>query len=527
MNNSATHTESLIARLQALIGPDRLLSDEANRRLYSQDIWEQGELAALVIQPADSRQLADAVAAITSAGFAVVARGGGMSYTKAYTPSEPECVIVDTSAMNRVLEINTEDMYVTVEAGCSWKQLHEALAPTGLRTPYWGTLSGIKATVGGSISQNSVFWGSGQYGSAVDSVVSVGVVLADGSLLNTGSAAQLHARPFFRHFGPDLTGLFCADSGALGIKATVTLRLMPVLPAREQATFDFENGDQMLAAMAAIARADIASECFAFDPRITELRSGPDRLANDVRAFAGVLKSSGSLFKALRDGLKIAFAGRRFMKQIQWPMHVLIEQRSDAAVSAALDLAREIVFRHGGREIENTIPKVVRANPFGPLNNIVGPKGERWAPTHGLVALSQGPATLAALEAIFARHRDAINQHGIITGYLFNCLSTNGLLIEPVFFWPEPLREIHRQTMQAEFFATLPTREENPEAHAAVAAIKQDLMDYFRDAGAVHLQIGRSYHYASGLEAAPLALIRQIKQAVDPQRRINPGVLGL
>jgi FAD/FMN-containing dehydrogenase len=72
----------------------------------------------------------------------------------------------------------------------------------GLRTPFWGTLSGIRATVGGSLSQNALFWGSGQYGTAIDSLLSLEVVLGDGTLVHTGSAAQINSTPFFRHFGP-------------------------------------------------------------------------------------------------------------------------------------------------------------------------------------------------------------------------------------------------------------------------------------------------------------------------------------
>ena len=519
---------ALTDELQRILGKQYVLLQESERVLYSQDIWERGATAAAVAQPADTEQLSAAVAAITNAGYAVIARGGGMSYTKAATPSDSQCVVIDTSRMDKVLEVNKDDMYVTVESGCSWKSLAQALEGTGLRTPYWGTLSGSKATVGGSISQNSVFWGSGQFGSAVESVTSLNVVIADGTIISTGSAAQINAVAFFRHFGPDLTGIFTSDSGALGIKASITLRLTPAMPAREQATFDFSKGEQMLAAMADIARADLASECFAFDPRLTELRSGPDRLANDIRAFAGVLKSSGSIFKAISNGIKIVLSGRRFMKNIEWPMHTMIEQRSDAAVNAAIDQVREIVLRHGGREIENSIPKIVRANPFGPMNSIVGPKGERWAPTHGVVPLSKGVGTLAALEGIFDSHKGEIDKHGIITGYLFSTISTNAMVIEPVFFWPEPLDDIHKQTLQPEFLSSLTLKtDDNPAAHQAVSKIKQEIMDYFRDAGGVHLQIGKSYHYASGIKPGALTLIEQIKAAVDPGRKMNPGVLGL
>ena len=128
-----------------------------------------------------------------------------MSYTSGYLASAPESVLVDMSQMNRVVEVNLEDRYVTVEAGCSWQTLHEHLAPMGVRTPFWGTLSGRFATVGGGLSQNCIFWGSGQSGTAADNVLSVSVVTGKGELVETGSASQKKSRTIRAAFrsGPD------------------------------------------------------------------------------------------------------------------------------------------------------------------------------------------------------------------------------------------------------------------------------------------------------------------------------------
>ena len=67
----------------------------------------------------------------------------------------------------------------------------------------------------------------------------------------------------------------------------------------------------------------------------------------------------------------------------------------------------------------------------------------------------------------------------------------------------------------------------NPEARARVAEIRQEVAHTFNELGASHLQLGRSYGYAETLEPGADILIRAIKQALDPDRRINPGVLGL
>jgi glycolate oxidase len=525
--SDAISLDSIISALEAVVGKSLVLIDSETRTLYSQDVWTRGELPLCVVRPASVEQLQKIIKTITDAGIAVITRGGGMSYTKGYLPIHAQTIIVDTLSLDTIVEINRDDMYVTVEAGCTWQQLYEALKDSGLRTPYWGTLSGSKATIGGSISQNSIFWGCGQWGSAADSVVSLDVVLADGSLLSTGSAAQINGSPFFRHFGPDLTGLFTSDCGALGIKARITLRLTPELPARAFASFNFSSHEHLLDAMNTITRRGLSMECYGFDPNLTAQRARRDRLVNDVKAFAGVLKNSTSIFAAIKNGIKIAIAGRGFMNELQWPMHVSIEERCDAAADVALKEVREIVARNHGQELENSIPMILRANPFPGVNNMIGPGGERWVPVHGLLPLSQAKAVVDQMEIIYAQHREAIALHQITTGYLFAGISTNCMAVEPVFFWPDQLDEIQKHSVESAYYQKVTKHPPNFTARELVATIRQQIVDAFRDVGAVHLQIGKVYHYKTGLKAEPLELIEHIKRAVDPRGLMNPGALGL
>ena len=321
----------MIKAVAAIVGADSVLTDEQSCTFYSQDIYTKTLPALAVVRPGSTAQVAGVVAAATQRGHAVVARGGGMSYTSGYVPAEPDTILLDLGKLNRVIECNTEDMYVTVETGCTWKKLHEALKGTGYRTPYWGTLSGIKATVGGGMSQNSIFWGSGRYGSAVDSVLSLEVVLADGD--DTGYRGRTPRNmdlPFFKHYGPDLTGLFCCDTGALGIKTRVTLQLVPELTARRFASFDFADYRDMAGAMSAIARADLAAECFGFDPFLQGQRLQRESLVKDVKTLAGVMKASGGVVAAVRDGVKTAVAGEGFhgRRGVFAPRHSGRRQRS-------------------------------------------------------------------------------------------------------------------------------------------------------------------------------------------------------
>ncbi len=527
MENTATNTSTVIEDIAAIVGAGSVLTDEQSCSFYAQDIYTRSRTALAVVQPASTTAVADVIAVATKNGHAVIARGGGMSYTSGYVPAEAGCIMLDMSKLNRVVECNTEDMYVTVETGCTWKELHDALKGTGCRTPYWGTLSGIKATVGGSMSQNSIFWGSGRYGSAVDSVLSLEVVLADGTVLDTGANAQRNGTPFYKHYGPDLTGLFCCDTGALGIKTRATLQLVPELSARRFASFDFNHYRDMAGAMSDIARAGLAMECFGFDPYLQRQRLQRESLLKDVKALAGVVKASGGVAAAVRDGVKTAVAGRSFMDDVAYSLHIMVEEDSEALADDRLDRIRQICSGRQGRGIENSIPKILRANPFTPLNNVVGPRGERWAPVHALIPHSRAVAVIDGVEEIFSRHGQLMEREGIGAGFLFTTVSTHCFVVEPVFFWPDVLTEIHRDTVEPGVLKKLPGFDENLEARRAVARIREELLEFFCDMGAAHLQIGKAYRYKEGLKSPSWELVRQLKKVLDPDNRINPGALGL
>jgi FAD/FMN-containing dehydrogenase len=517
---------SVLDQIRGIVGEENVITDAQECVFIAQDVYSQGAPAGAWVKPGDKQQLAEMVGVAASAGIALVARGGGMSYTGGYVPANEHSVVVDMSRMNRVLEINQQDMYVTVEAGITWQDLNEAMQGTGLRTPYWGTLSGRFATVGGGLSQNSIFWGSGRYGSAVDSVISMEVVLADGSILSTGSASQINSTPFYRHYGPDLTGLFCGDCGALGFKATATFKLIPELPVQAFGSFAFETYEEMVPAMSEIARGDLATEVFGFDPYLQSQRMKRESLSSDAKNFVGALKSAGGVGQAIKQGAKMAVAGRRFMDDVKWSFHVMMESRTDASAQACLEEVRKIVAANNGRELADSIPRLVRANPFGPVNNMLGPEGERWVPVHGLVPHSKASDTMQKVEALFASHRERMKELEIETGYLVATVSTHCFVIEPVFFWPDEVMEIHRRYVEPDHLKKIKGFDQNLEAREMVAKIKGELVELLKDVGAVHLQIAKTYRYREGLHPESWSLVESLKNVLDPDNRINPGTLG-
>ena len=236
----------IVAALSAAIGAEQVLHDDTSRAHFSHDLFHSGLPPACVVVPRTPEDVVDAVRVATTAGHPVVPRGGGMSYTGGYVANDDKAVMF-------------------VEAGCTWAKLHEALAAKGLRTPYWGPLSGKKATIGGTLSQNSVFFGSVRHGSAAESVLSVDVVLADGTRMRTGSAGDVNGIPFVRWGGPDITGLFVGDVGAFGIKVAASLRLIKDSEAMGFGSYAFDDFETMLRMQVELAHAGHGAEAFGID----------------------------------------------------------------------------------------------------------------------------------------------------------------------------------------------------------------------------------------------------------------------
>ncbi|MBY0303879.1 MAG: FAD-binding oxidoreductase [Sphingomonas sp.] len=522
-----TKPTSLIDALCRIVGEDNVLRSDSDRQFYSQDIFTQGIACAVVVRPHSADEIARIAIATTASGYDLVTRGGGMSYTAGYLPVRPQSVIIDMARMNHILEINQTDMYVTVEAGCTWDSLRRALEPTGLRSPYWGPLSGLKSTIGGALSQNSVFFGSGLNGTAADTVIGMTIVRADGAIVTTGSAGGTNANAFFRHYGPDLTGLFTGDAGAFGIKVAATLRLVKRKPAQRYASFAFDDRHALITAMQSIARDGLATECFAFDPFLQSVRMKRAGLMSDVQTLAAVVQGQGSIVRGLKEGLRMAVAGRRFAKGVDWPLHVALEERNDPAADAALEDVRMIAIAAGGRETENTVPKAVHAAPFGPMNGMVGVDGERWVPVHGVVPNSRVERFFAALDALYRDRADDMDRHGVTSGYLITTIGPGASLIEPVFYWPDALMDIHTRSVEPAFLAKLPRHQPQEDARAFVAQLRRAVIDLFVDVGAIHFQIGKTYPLHRTRSPGAADLLDDIKARLDPNGAINPGALGL
>jgi FAD/FMN-containing dehydrogenase len=519
-------SNDILAKLRNTLGANHVLCDAADREFFAMDVYNFRELPLAVVQPGSVEELQEIARIASTAGVAMVPRGGGASYTDAYLPTTTNSLLIDTERLNRIVEINQEDMYVTVEPGITWADMTSALAKHGLRTAFWGPFSGLKATVGGSMSQNSVSLGSGSYGVSADTALSFDIVLATGELLSTGSRATENASPFFRHYGPDLTGIFTGDAGAFGIKARITLRLVPLPAYSGTASFGFNAFDPMAAGMAAAGRTGIVADSFGLDPKLQQGQLGKTKSSDALNAVWAVLKTSRNPIDGLIRVMKMAAAGKRFLTGFDYSAHYVVEGSSQAEVRAKLGQVRQAMAGHG-TEIANTIPTVLRAMPFIPLYPILGPRGQRWVPMHGILPFSKSQAFHQRISQLHAEYAERMEQHKVEKAAMFSTISTNGFLYEPVFYWEDDRTPYHKRYLPQEYLDTLPEYAANPEGRALVAELRKKIQDIFSEFGAVHLQVGKSYPYMRGRQPQSVHILKDLKQSLDPDGLMNPGALGL
>lgn len=492
--------------------------------LFATDIFYVAEHRPLAV--ATPRTIAEVQALVVAARtlrMSLSTRGAGLSYSAGYIPADDRTVVVDMTAMDRILEINTADRYVVVEPGVTWEALHIALREVGLTTPFWGTFSGRHATVGASLAQGAKFYGSGHRGTSAESVLGLRVVTGTGDVLTTGSAATTQApSPFFRNYGPDLTGLFLGDCGAFGIKVEATLILIPAAGAVETASYSFDDPAALLRTMGLVGSEMLATECLATDPFTARSRMASQGLRADLAVLGQVVRGAGSTISGLVDAAQIALSGRRFASRIGYLMNVIVEGRDGGDAASRMRRVRRFARDAGGKRVPASVPKVMRAMPFGPMNGLLTPSAKRMNWLHVVLPVSRVVEGFAATEAVFADHAEAMKANGIDRGYLLSAHGPTGVGIETLLRWSDAPLPIHTHFLTDAERAKLRARKDNPAARAAVSALSADIVARWAGMGGVHMQIGRKYPYFDTRLPPTRALLGDLKRALDPDGVINP-----
>ncbi len=250
MPNAARGTEeALLADLAEAVGADSVAAGDGAVRLYSRDSSIiVGGRSGPVCFPDTAEQVAACVRAAVAHDRAFVARGAGTGLSGGAVPCD-EPVVITTTRMDRVLEVDEERRLAWVEPGVVNLDLTRHLAGTGLHFAP-DPSSQQACTIGGNLANNSGGPHCLAYGVTGAHILAVEVVLPDGRMVVLGSESG-------DSVGYDLRGAFVGSEGTLGIATRIAVRLTPDPPEVRTLLLDFLSVAEAAETVSAIIAAGI------------------------------------------------------------------------------------------------------------------------------------------------------------------------------------------------------------------------------------------------------------------------------
>ncbi len=212
----------IVKEIEHIVGKRNLLTDIEEVYAYSFDCAHLGfdeKNPVMVVFPQSTSQVSEILKVANNNGIPIVPRGAGTNHAGGCAPLRGG-IILHFSKMNKILEINNQNLTCKVQPGVVVGDLQKEVKKIGLFFPPDPSNLAV-CTIGGGIALSSGGPRAFKYGTFKDYILELEVVLADGTIIKTGSQTVKNVT------GYNLTQLIVGSEGTLGIVTEATIRLMP------------------------------------------------------------------------------------------------------------------------------------------------------------------------------------------------------------------------------------------------------------------------------------------------------------
>ena len=239
----------VVEKLVELVGAKNVSTETTDKITHSYDATQEQYLPDVVVYARSVQEVSQVVKLANQFKIPVIPRGAGSGFTGGTLPTQGGIVLV-LSQMDKILDIDTENLTAEVEPGVVTAELQRQVERKGLFYPP-DPASKEFSTLGGNVAECAGGPRCVKYGVTKDYVLGLEVVTPTGDIIRTGGKTLKNV------VGYDLTKLFVGSEGTLGIVTQITLKLIPKPAAKKTMLVQFETIDDAAQSVSAIIGAKI------------------------------------------------------------------------------------------------------------------------------------------------------------------------------------------------------------------------------------------------------------------------------
>ncbi len=236
----------VIEQLRRIAGKENVFTEPEDLTCYSYDSTHLSALPEVVVAPLTTAEISEIVKLANNERIPIIPRGGGTCLSGGTIPTNGGIVLA-MHRMNKILEIDQDNLTATLQPGVITATLHQAVEKEGLFYPP-DPQSMFMSTIGGNVAENAGGPRGVKYGVTKDYVLGLEVVTATGSILKVGGKTIKNVS------GYDLMRLFAGSEGTLGVITEITVRLLPLPEAKRTLLALFNTLDDAAAAVSSIIK---------------------------------------------------------------------------------------------------------------------------------------------------------------------------------------------------------------------------------------------------------------------------------